>query len=109
MNQLDNFLMFLHPNKTLDEIKLDPTQFDKVKNTAPVGLLADQNKPKEEKEKPISRKEKRFNDRQAAKKHKNKPKSDLSINQILQTKLEKAKMETKTEISKRLDPIIFGN
>lgn len=86
MSDLDEFLKILHPNKTLDEIKINPKEFDK--------------KPLDDK--PKSRKEKRFNERHSEKKNKR------SSTKPIDLKLAKIKADTKLEIGKRLDTIIFG-
>ena len=73
MTELDDFLMLLHPNKTLDEVKLDPRQLEHIKKTdalkSETSKLDLNLKNDEEIKKKISRKEKRFNDRKNAKKN----------------------------------------
>ena len=121
MTELDNFLKLLHPNKNLDEIKINPVEFEKKNNNEKESIQKELRKPNEKeiekeienneetKEKPISRKEKRFNERREVKK--NKPvKETLKNTQkiALALKLEKVKVDTRIDLTKRLGPIIFG-
>ena len=134
MEQLDELLMLLNPNKPLADIKLKSGEFDKK----PLGYLSKEKEAKlktdselpsvqspdgsskvantdtkpdtkadtKPEEKPKSRKERRLIERQEAKKTKGK-KPDTR-KQELTSNLEKLKEATRLEIGNRLAPIIFG-
>jgi len=121
MTELDDFLRLLHPNKTMDEIKLNTKDFEKnsiekpiEKNTGLASLISHQlthkeikEEIKEEvKEKHVSRREKRFLERQDAKK--NKPVKENTQKTALALKLEKVKTQTRMDVGLRLGPILFG-
>lgn len=95
MSELDEFLRLLHPNKKLDEIKIDNKLLDKVALDKPLDKVA--------LDKPKSRKEKRFIERNSKK-----PTAAKPTSKPVDLKLAKIKADTKIEIGKRLDPIIFG-